>query len=451
MDYYRVSPMIVPADQESEIRITPLFDHAKFSLQKENMSLLLYPWDGKFADQTYRFYNWHKDDPTRQVKDWHFEGDTLVFKAVFCGEQEFNIVVLEKNDAGDIIKKRRFHLYALEKDLYELRPYRGNFHIHTNQSDGREEPRYVAARFRQLGMDFCAISDHRDYRPSIAAKEYWQDKNPDFKLFPGEEVHSTDNPVHILNFGGKFSVNKLCFDNEEQYFKEVAEIQKTLPGNLSPQTAFSVAASDWVFDKIRQAEGLSVFCHPYWYTEQYVITEEITTEVFKRRKFDAFELLGGMYKYQPQSNNHQIVRYYEEYAKGNRFPVVGLDDSHGTDRFEVDEEKVNSSSRELTGWYSTIVFSPSLELTDIHNSIRKGFSAAVESMDGSSAKVFSDFRLTKYATFLMRWYFPMHNTLCADEGALMLRILSGDSKAQVALNALRGSIKAWEDSAFARS
>ena len=145
------------------------------------------------------------------------------------------------------------------------------------------------------------------------------------------------------------------------------------------------------------------------------------------------------------------MRYYEECAKGNRFPVVGLDDSHGTDRFEVDEEKVNSSSRELAGWYSTIVFSPSLELTDIHNSIRKGFSVAVESMEGSSVKVFSDFRLTKYATFLLRWYFPMHNTLCADEGALMLRILSGDSKAQVALNALRGSVKAWEDSAFARS
>ena len=42
----------------------------------------------------------------------------------------------------------------------------------------------------------------------------------------------------------------------------------------------------------------------------------------------------------------------------------------------------------------------------------------------------------------------MHDTLCADEGALMLRVLSGDTKAQIALDALRGSVKEWENNAF---
>ena len=448
MDYYKVTPMIVPAERESEIRITPLFDHAKFSNCKDRITVMFYPWDGLNSDHSYRGYSWIPEDPENQINDWDFDGDTLVFKAVFSGEQEFNILIIEKNDKGVIVKKRRFHLYSLKEDLYALRPYRGNFHIHTTGSDGREEPRYVAARYRQLGMDFCAISDHRNYTPSITAKEYWLERNPDFKLYPGEEVHSPGNPVHIVNFGGKYSVHKLSYDNEEQYRREVDEIRKTLPEGLTEQSAFDVAASEWVFDEIRKAGGLCVFCHPYWYTEQYVISEEITSEIFKRRKFDAFELLGGHYKYLPQSNNHQIVRYYEECAKGNRFPVVGLDDSHGTDRFEVDEHKVNSQTRDLAGWYSTLVFAHSAELHDLHDSIRKGLSAAVEKIEGDQLRVYSDFRLTKYATFLMRWYFPMHDTLCADEGALMLRVLSGDTKAQIALDALRGSVKEWENHAF---
>lgn len=448
MDYYRVSPMIVPADKESEIRITPLFTHAEFSADKEKITVMFYPWDGRFSETEHRGYSWVTGDPENQITDWHFDGKAIVFKAVFSGEQEFNILIFEKDDKGNIIKKRRFHLYSLKEDLYALRPYRGNFHIHTTGSDGKEEPRYVAARYRQLGMDFCAISDHRNYTPSVTAKDYWQDLNPDFKLYPGEEVHSPGNAVHIVNFGGRYSVNAQSYGNEELYRKEVAEIQKTLPKNLSPQSSFYVAASEWVFDKIREAGGLCVFCHPYWYTEQYVISEETTSAVFERRKFDAFEVLGGHYKHLPQSNNHQIVRYYEECAKGSRFPVVGLDDSHGTDRFEVDEQKVNSETKDLAGWYSTLVFAKSAELSDLHDAIRKGYSAAVEKIEGDQLRVYSDFRLTKYSTFLMRWYFPMHDTLCADEGALMLRILAGDTKAQAALTSLHGSCRAWEESAF---
>ena len=448
MDYYKVTPLIVPADTEAEIKITPLFDHAKFNPNKEKMVVLFYPLDGRFNEDKYYGYSWIPEDPENLITNWEFEQDSIVFKTYFSGEQEYNILVLEKDDKNNIVKKRRFHLYSLNEDLYSLRPYRGNFHIHTTGSDGGEEPRYVAARYRQLGMDFCAISDHRNYNPSILAKEYWQDKNPDLKLFPGEEVHSPGNPVHIVNFGGKYSVHKFSYDNEELYRKEVAKIQETLPSNITAQSAFAIAASEWVFNKIKEADGLCVFSHPYWYTEQYVISEEITSEIFNRRKFDAFELLGGMYKYQPQSNNHQVVRYYEECAKGNKFPVVGLDDSHGTDCFEVHENKVGSQTKDLAGWYSTLVFSKSCNLNDIQDSIRNGYSAAVEKIAGCQMRVYSDFRLTKYATFLMRWYFPMHDTLCENEGALMLRVLSGDTKAQEALTSLHGSVKEWEDNAF---
>ena len=85
MDYYKVTPMIVPAERESEIRITPLFDHAKFSNCKDRITVMFYPWDGLNSDHSYRGYSWIPEDPENQINDWDFDGDTLVFKAVFSG------------------------------------------------------------------------------------------------------------------------------------------------------------------------------------------------------------------------------------------------------------------------------------------------------------------------------------------------------------------------------
>lgn len=447
MDYYKVTPLVVPADKVSEVRIEPKFGQAEFGDDPKLIEISCRPYDGLLEDGNY-IGNCSHFPESLMVKDWHFDGKAIVFRFNFVGEQEYNVLLLEKDEKGDLKKKRRFHLYSLKEDLYALRPFRGNFHIHTTGSDGKEEARYVAARFRQIGMDFCAISDHRNYEPSIVARDYWKDLNPSFKLYPGEEVHATDNPVHIIHFGGDYSINRLCFDNDEKYREEVNARAAAMTDKVPGVNYFAVASSEWVFDEIRKAGGLCVFCHPYWYIEQYVIDEGIISEIFKRRKFDAFELLGGFYKCQSQSNNHQIVRYYEELAKGNEFPVVGLDDSHGTDSFEYDENKIASQPCDLAGWYSTLVFADSDSKDDLVRAIRAGYSAAVEKIAGESLRVYSNFRLTKYGTFLMRWYFPMHDVLCENEGALMLRVLGGDESAKNALAALPGSVEAYRENAF---
>jgi len=448
MDYYKVTPRVVPADKVSEIRIEPLFEHAEFGDDPARIQIVCRPFDGLLEDGSYRGCVWGQTPDNLKVTDWHFDGKAIVFRWKFCGEQEYNVQIFVLDENGNNRYFRRIHLYSVQEDLYALRPFRGNFHIHTTGSDGSEEAKYVAARFRQLGMDFCAISDHHNYEPSVVALNYWKDINPDFKLYPGEEVHLSGNPVHIINFGADRSINRLCHDNEEKYDAEVKAIQTGLTDMTPGVNSYAVAACEWGFDQIRKAGGLCVFCHPYWYTEQYVIDEGIASEVFKRRKFDAFEVLGGHYKSQSQSNNHQIVRYYEECAKGNDFPVVGLDDSHGTDYFEVSENRVGSMTGGLAGWYSTMAFAASDSRDDLVKAIRAGYSAAVEKMSGETLRVYSTFRLTKYATFLMRWYFPMHDVLCADEGALMLRILGGDARAAKALPALRGTVAEYREESF---
>lgn len=450
MDYYKITPMIVPADKESEIRIEPLFGHAEFPREPGKVVVQFFPWDGQMAPDHYHSYDGIKESPEMIVNDWHFDGKCIVFKRLFSGEQEFNVLITVKDDRGNVKKNVQLHLYALKDDLYALRPFRGNIHIHTSGSDGKEEACYVAARFRELGMDFCSISDHRNYGPSITAMDYWKELHPDFKLFPGEEVHSPGNPVHILNFGGRYSVHKKSCDNEEEYRREVADIEAQLPQGLSKESSFAIAAAEWVFDEVRKAGGVAVFCHPYWYTQQYVINTQVSDTIFQRRKFDAFELLGGFYKHLPGSNNLQVVRYYDECARGNVFPVTGSDDSHGTDRFLHPEQFVNNLTADLAGWYSTVVFAKSCEFADIAEALRNGMSVAAEEIEGEMPRVYSTFRLSRYASFLQRWYFPMHKTLCAAEGALMLRVLSGDSMAAEALKQLRGSVQRYQAQVFGK-
>lgn len=448
MDYYRVTPMVVPADKESEIRIEPLFSHAEFTPDPARIIIQFFPWNGQMDEEYFHSYDWIKESPEMIVSDWRFDGKAIVFKKHFYGEQEFNILIVEKDENGTEKKRRNFHLYSLKPDLYALRPFRGNIHIHTTGSDGKEEPRYTAARYRELGMDFVSVSDHRNYEPSITAMEYWREKHPDYKLFPCEEVHSPGNPVHILNFGGRYSVHKLSYENEEKYRREVDAIASELPENISRETKFAVAAAEWVFNEVKRAGGVAVFCHPYWYTQQYVINRQVTELIFQRKKFDAFELLGGFLKNLPGSNNFQVINYYEERAKGNFFPVTGSDDSHGTDTFALDSCRIGSQDADLAGWYSTIVFAASCDHPALADAIKKEYSVAAEEISGEMPRVFGSLRLCQYASFLQRWYFPMHKVLCKSEGALMLRVLAGDTGAEEALKQLRGSIARYQKQVF---
>jgi len=435
MNYTDVFPRVVPADTESEIRIHPRYEHAAFA-DWTLAGVFCNPFDGLARNGAYA----HFLKPDAHPADaWRLDGGDLVVRHHFAGEQEYNLTVaLHKPGDPKLAQTREFRVYALQPDLFALRPFKGDFHIHTTRSDGRECPCYVAARYRQKGFDFAAITDHRRYEPSLEARDYWQPLGLEFKLYPGEEVHAPDNPVHIVNFGGSINVSRALREDEAAYRREVQALLDALPDKKPNLNHFAVAASEWVFDRIRAGGGLAVFCHPYWYTSQFVIDEGLTSEMFRRRAFDAFELLGGFYRYQFESNALQVVRYYEEQARGNAFPVVGLSDSHGTDAFPQGQRFADSADRDLFGWYYTIVLARSNTLPDIRDAVKAFRSVAVCAPAGDMPHLHGAFRMVKYATFLMRDYFPMHDVYCAEEGALMLDHLGGDRRAAGALARLKG-------------
>ena len=439
MFYYDVYPKVIPADEISVIRIRPRFAHACFA---ENAEITV----------THAFYD--RTSPSREP-EWKIEDGTLIVRDHFESEQEHSLQVVLSFENGKE-RKMDFRVFSLLPDWYALRPFKGDIHIHSNKSDGLEDGRYVAARYRQAGFDFMALTDHRLYEPSVEVMEYWKDLNPDFKLFPGEEVHAPDNPVHIVNFGAKRSVNAMYREVEEKYRREVAEIIENMPDKEEGKNYFTVAASEWVFRRIQENDGLAVFCHPYWsIASGNYVSEWNNDEIIKRRKFDAYEAIGGFSRWQYHSNNLQVVRYYEELAKGNGFPVVGVSDSHGGDAFPFDLNRAgritnDSSDGDLFNWYYTIVLAEECELPFLISNIKKNNSLAVCAPSGERPEVFGSFRGVRYGIFLMREYFPQLRSFCAVEGMLMQHHLAGEDSLE-ALKLLRGRTAAYRDMSFKRS
>jgi hypothetical protein len=363
------------------------------------------------------------------------EGSDFQFTHTFPNEGEYLLLLDGLHNAVQTLS-----LYVLEQDLFMRKPYRGDIHMHSSRSDGRELPSYVAAACRRIGLDFMALTDHWQYTPSLEAVEAFRDLPVDLRIYPGEEIHipaipvSRDfrkviNPIHIVNFGGSFSINDWIRDNESAFDREVISIIQQLTG-LPPHLEKRIYAEcEWCFNKIREGGGLGIFCHPYWINKyRYDVPETLTNLLLERQPFDALELIGGYHHSEFPANHLQVARYHEERSLGKRIPIVGVSDAHGCD------------TGELFGWYTTLVFSASDNFSDIKQSIMDLYSVAVESVPGSRAVAHGPFRLVKYAQFLLREILPVHDELCREEGLAMQAYLVGDPTAIDMLHAYQGRL-----------
>jgi len=409
--FFEMIPKVVPTGQVTEITLRPLFEHCRFNPDAE-YEITHFPME---------------EDEKRTLTVKPIDGSLKISGLSFHKEQE-HVLLVNELEGGDRKHIGDFRVYSVEDDLFQRRPYKGDFHIHSCRSDGRESPGYVAAACRRIGLDFMAVTDHHRYEPSLEAQRSFEGVDHDLRIYPGEEVHPPDNPVHIINFGGRFSVNEL-FSNEQVYRKGVHQIQSSLPPLPPGVDAYQYASVVWCFDKIREAGGLGIFCHPYWFTNNhYSPSGVLTSHIFDQQPYDAFELLGGYSLREVDSNTLQVARYQEERMGGKQIPIVGASDAHGCERGE------------LFGWYYTIVFSHSPSLADIIASVKGLFSVAVESIPGQPARVYGPFRLVKYALFLTREVLPLHDELCCREGDLMMSHLQGQSDAKDALRRVSGNV-----------
>lgn len=420
--YYDVYPKIVQTQKESTIRIEAVYWPWDESV---DYSITIYPMDTRIELLESSNY----EELNIKAKD-----KILEFTYAFKKEQEY---VLQVKSSLSTIKEDLlfFSVYALDEDLFNRKAFKGDFHLHSFRSDGRENPAFVAASCRKIGLDFMALTDHRQYQPSIEAQEAFCDADIDLKIFPGEEIHPPGNDVHMINYGGKFSVNEL-FKEDSNWREEVKALENEVTDFPDGISLYEYCCCKWVFNKTREAGGLAIYCHPYWVCgKSYHVKPAFNDYMFEKQDFDAFEVLGG---HTPESNMLQVSRYHEERAKGKKIPIVGASDAHGCER------------NVYFGWYYTIVFSEDLQLDNIINGVKDLYSVAVEHLPGEEIRIHGPYRLVKYALFLNREVFPKHDQLCHEEGTQMLNYLHNKDEANSVLKQLQGRTdelykKYWND------
>lgn len=413
ISYYRVIPRLVRVGIESTVSIIPMGNGKRFD-------------DGTEYIVSFVPMELYDRDRFSFATEWDFvrvypKDGVLRVRYLFEEEQEWVLSITTEKEKERNGKPLEVRVYSLWDDLYELDPYMGDLHVHSCCSDGKEDPAIVAANYRKAGFDFFALTDHHKWSPSDDMLKAYADVPLGIRMFHGEEVHVPNGRIHMVNFGGSYSVNELyhthCAELDEK-MKDIAQAL-SVPKNVN---ALEYAWRRWITEEIRKTGGLAIVPHPYWWYQQtYHMSSAMLEHVFETGIYDAFELVGGQSVHE---NNVQSAFYQEQRAKGRAIPIVGSSDSHGTD------------PASYFGIGKTMVFAKDRELSSICEAIKSGYSVALEQQRGEEERVYGSYRMVKYARFLLDQYFPSHDELCVEEGILMREYALGDEDAGERLAAL---------------
>lgn len=451
LHYYDIFPKVVRAGIPTEITIRPLGLQSAF------------PQRGRMRIQPLHERTHALDKVRRGGETMEYtvgKDGCLRFTHAFCGEQEHRISFA--NGAGMPVC---LSVYSVAEDLVGCIPMMGDLHLHTIRSDGKEDPAIVAANLRRQGYDFIAITDHEKICGSLESIEAYKGAPIEMNLLTGEEVHLPDCLPHIVHIGGRYSINAMVespekrngganskFDDppldgksndfpgtmtEEEFHRAIEAYAETLEAIPEDVPRFAYAAFHWICNEIRKAGGLSIFAHPYWIHDNpeggvaFHVSEQMTQYLFETQPFDAFEVLGGDICF--EQNGFQTAHYYEARERGLKFPIVGSSDSHGT---------VNNRNAFVA---ETICFAKENTTEGILEAIRSGRTVALDTIS-TEFRLVGDYRLIKYAGFLMNEYFPLHQDACNEQGRAMKEYYCGDREEGLRLlNVLNGRIeKMWK-------
>ena len=371
-----------------------------------------------------------REDNFRKTYTINPKDGILTVSHFFSGEQE-HLIHIYRDEVTDTNEECILHVYSLKKDLYNKKPYKGDFHIHSTHSDGHETPEAICALARKSGIDFMSITDHRKYQPSVKARSAFEGIGSDLVIYTGEEVHFHGRQ-HIISYGArealgeKYEGNEL-FDHElNEFMLKTKDEMDALPDDVDKH---SYAALRLTIEKIRCVGGLSIVAHPHWIVDDgYHNAGKLFKFMYENKKFDVFEVRNGCIGEEP--NNLQSEFYNQQRAKGNDLPIVS-----GTDAHTV-------IFNEQFGKLYTVVFTEDLEFVTLRNNVLDGYTAVI---DETLPYAFGQFRLVKYARYLLREIFPLHDDICHEEGRLMYRYTAGDDDAVQKLKNHKGAVKSLYD------
>lgn len=407
-------PSVVLAGQETTITIYPTDTSRRFL---ENMPYKLTVF-GLVDDQL------DYQSPDRAEHDFTIEGGCLRFTHNFSSEQEYRIRLTVGNDPVNLLS-----VYAVEEDLYKLRPLKGDLHSHCYYSDGADGLTMTPADYREEGFDFFALTDHNRMFTSRLIQKMYDGVALGMHIMAGEELHTPDSSVHIVHAGGDRSVAEQYINDPQTFEAEVAEIETTLP-HIPQQYRHRMALAKWSCQKAHEAGGVAILAHPFWVPDHYNVSRILQDCLFREKIFDAFELAGGI---NTKGLNQQLALWEKHAMEGNRLNVVGSSDSH---QHNVEHDTYGFGHR------FTVAFAKDNTTPAILDAIKNGYTLAAELPFGKAGDVrfYGDLRLVMFAQFLYENYFAHTWKLCIGEGILMRRWALGENVGAV-LSALAPSVE----------
>lgn len=314
------------------------------------------------------------------------------------------------------------HVYALEEDLYDLRPLKGDFHGHSYRSDGRRDPGALAGYFREQGYDFFSLTDHNRYYPNGELAERYKDVELGMTFVTGEEIHTPPSVIHIVHVGGKHSVAEIYQKEPERYEAEWRAMLDKVPNEVPEEFRERYAMAMWATDEVHKAGGLAIFAHPFWRSNVcncYNVPTKYAKLLIKSGMFDAYEVHGGM---QVDGNNMSLALWNDLVAEGVRLPIVGSSDVHrviGSKHFS---------------YLFTIVLAKDNTEEAILDAVRKGYTIPVERSGTPEEPEFrcvGSLRMVIYGQYLLKHYFPRTQRIAEGEGVMMRNYLVGVEKGEL--------------------
>lgn len=366
-----------------------------------------------------------------------FEGEWIINFAAMDITPEFR-KFYEDNGWGwhidGAFSGNSFSIYALDEDLYNKRPFKGDMHIHTTGSDGDESPQMVAAEYRKSGYDFISITDHRALQPSLDAINIFKNIPTSFKIFPGEEIHlGTKGVFHYVNFNPKYSVNDIIKADFDGVEREVKELSKGIEAD-NDVDRLELAWFKWMYENAKKSGGIAIYPHPFYEPDGATnIRTSISNEIFRQGFMDVFEIFGGC---SGKGNKMQFAMWLDHIKQGKNIPIVASTDSHSS---------VKRGWSNFNMWW-TVVFAEDAE--SIPDNILEGNTVAVDDTVIDNKNIYGDLRLVRYSWFLMENYFDWLTPLCNASGQAMLRYIFGDESQLELVRLLENEIDMFKKNFF---
>ena len=339
----------------------------------------------------------------RDKLDYTIEKNTILFSYEMPCIGEFLIQVNFIYNGSDPIL---LTLYCLDKHMIQLRPLKGDLHMHSIHSDGRATPFAIVLASLGAGMDFLSVTDHDCYAGAQNAIEKVKKNHIDILVLPGEEVSvggKKDMSVaqgngHILSINANRSIEDLRKDTEryEQELREIAEVLKTedIDTNIDP---VHYAKNIWVINKIKEAEGISILAHPNWiYRDgKYHLHQAFYKEMLKSSHLDGVEVFG-----EEKIKEHNNMTHLTALQTKNQYKYLAPfanSDAHDSDH-EIGDR-------------FTIVLTKEKSASSLIESMKEGLCCAVYKREHYEHQFIGKDALAQYVYFLIKEYYPKHSSL----------------------------------------